>query len=74
MYQFFDTAQYSFYNLIGYWTGLPEADRAGASFIGGLVLVAMCIKDREVEYGSVAMGLGAILMLAYALSLSFDLL
>ncbi|GEM_PF-7069540 len=74
MYQFLDAVQDSFYNLTSYWNALPDADRAGASFIGGLVLVAMCIKDRDVEYGSVAMGLGAILMFAYALSLTISLL
>lgn len=74
MYQFLDVVQNSISNLFSYWNALPDAQRAGASFIGGIVMIAMCIKDRNVEYASVAMGLGAILAFAYALSISFSLL
>ncbi len=74
MYQFLYVVQESISNLVNYWNALPEGQRAAASFIGGVVMIAMCIKDRNVEYASVAMGLGAILALAYALSIGFNLL
>ena len=74
MYQFLDTAQHSVSNLAGYWNGLPAPQRASASFVGGIVLVYLCIKDRDFEYTSIAMGLGALLLFAYALTVTIDII
>lgn len=74
MYQFLDTVQYWVSNQIDFWNDLPATDRASITFVGGVVLVYLCIKEREVEYSSIAMGLGALLMFAYTLAVTMDVL
>ncbi len=74
MYQFLQVVQYSVANLAGYWTALSDVDRAGASFVGGILMVFLSIKDRDFEYTSIAMGLGALLMFAYTLAVTIDFL
>ncbi len=70
---YLEYAQNSISNLTGYWNALPSSERAIASFAGGIVMVVLCIKDRDVEYSSVAMGLAVLLLFAYALSVSINI-
>jgi hypothetical protein len=72
MYQFLDTVQYSVSNVAASWTALPASERATVGFVCGVFMVYLCIKDRDVEYTSIAMGLGALLMFAYSLAITID--
>ncbi|HUY18046.1 MAG TPA: hypothetical protein VMV15_02360 [Candidatus Binataceae bacterium] len=73
MYQFLDSVQYSFSGWLSYWNQFPSSQRAGVSFVGGIILIYLCIKDRDFEYASIAMGLGALLMFAYALDVTINM-
>ncbi|MBF6570240.1 MAG: hypothetical protein IVW54_15320 [Candidatus Binataceae bacterium] len=64
--------QYAATDLVGYLKVLPDVQRAGGSFVAGLIMVYLTIKDREWEQLSIFLGLGAMLCLAYALSVAFD--
>lgn len=73
MHQFLDSLQNSFSDWFSYWNQLPSTERAGISFVGGIILIYLCIKDRDFEYASIAMGLGALLMFAYALNVAVNM-
>jgi hypothetical protein len=60
--------------LANYLTSFSDSQRAGAAFVGAIILIYMSIKDRDVEYISIALGLGALLMFAYSLDMTFDFL
>ena len=64
--------EYAASDLVGYLRVLPDSERAGGSFVAGLIMVYLTIKDREWEQLSILLGLGAMLFLAYSLSVAFD--
>jgi hypothetical protein len=73
MYQFLDSLQDSLADWLNYWNEFPSSERAGIAFVVGIILIYLCIKDRDFEYASIAMGLGALLMFAYALNVTINM-
>lgn len=71
--QFLDTVQNSVSNVVASWNALPASERGTVAFVCGVFMVYLCIKDRDVEYTSIAMGLGALLLFAYSLSITIDI-
>lgn len=71
--QFLDTVQNSVSSAVASWNALPASERGTVAFVCGVFMVYLCIKDRDVEYTSIAMGLGALLLFAYSLAVTIDI-